>query len=190
MEYELLDWQHMGQQQFMSGVISEASGSIRERETEHQLEIETVLAAEAVLGSAFCKIVPRSAPEAILLVEDEPFVRKATAEILEAAGYTCLVAESGTEARKAYQRYSNPIDLLIADIVMPGMSGQELAAEFHGWCPRGRILLMSGYVKQLAWCELPPYGKTYLAKPFSMQTLLKRVREVLDTAPSDWGTPA
>jgi DNA-binding NtrC family response regulator len=180
----------MAPQQLSSRTISQLASSVREGETENLPDISSVINAEAILGSAFFKTTLWSGPEAILLVEDEPFVRKATAEILEVAGYTCLTAESGAVALKACQAHSKPIDLLISDIIMPGMTGQELAAEFHGCCPQGRVLLMSGYVKHLAWCELPPYGKTYLAKPFSMETLLKRVREVLDTAPSDWGAPA
>ena len=180
----------MGQPQFSSSLISEDSGSLREGEAENLPDITSMINAEAILGSAFFKTTLWRGPEAILLVEDEPFVRQATAETLEAAGYTCLTAQSGAAALKACQGHSKPIDLLISDIIMPGMSGQELAAEFHGCCPQGRVLLMSGYVKQLAWCELSPYGKTYLAKPFSMEALLKRVRQVLDTAPSDWGAPA
>jgi CheY-like chemotaxis protein len=180
----------MDQQQFSSTMISEVPGSVRNGETENLPDISSMINAEAILGSAFFKTAPQNGPAAILLVEDEPFVRKAAAEILEMAGYTCLTAESGAAALKLWQGHSKPIDLLISDIIMPGMSGQELAAEFHGWCPQGRVLLMSGYVKQFARCELSPYGETYLAKPFSMQMLLKRVREVLDAAPSDWGAPA
>lgn len=126
-------------------------------------------------------------PETILLVEDEGFVRKVAAEVLESAGYKLVIARSSAEALGAYRQLSNPVDLLLADIVMPGMSGRELAAEFEGLCPRMRVLLMSGYAGQLAWCQVSPYDKPYLAKPFSVQTLLKRVREILDTNPADWG---
>jgi two-component system, cell cycle sensor histidine kinase and response regulator CckA len=145
---------------------------------------------EAMPGAAFVEPAPWGGPETILLVEDEGFVRKVTAEVLESAGYRLLVARSGAEALDAYRRLSAPIDLLLADVVMPGMSGRDLAAEFESLRPRIRVLLMSGYAGQLARCHLSPYSKTYLAKPFSVHVLLRKVREVLDANPCDWGALA
>ena len=152
--------------------------------------IGKTMPAETIANAMF--IEPRSwgGPETILLVEDEGFVRKVTAEVLESAGYKLVIARSGAEALDAYRQLSNPVDLLLADVVMPGMSGRDLAAEFESLCPRARVLLMSGYAGQLAGCQVSPYGKTYLAKPFSVQTLLKRVREVLDTNPGNCGALA
>jgi len=75
-------------------------------------------------------------------------------------------------------------------VVLPGPSGHELAAEFLVLCPQVRILLMSGYAEQLTLCELSPYRKNYLAKPFSISTLLQRVRQVLDRTPFDFGASA
>jgi two-component system cell cycle sensor histidine kinase/response regulator CckA len=115
-------------------------------------------------------------PETILLVEDEEFVRKATAEVLESAGYRLVVAENAAEALEVCRTCLRPVDLLLTDVVMPGMSGRDLAAEFASVCPRARILLMTGHEHQLA-------GKEHLAKPFSIRTLLNRVREALDTNP-------
>jgi DNA-binding NtrC family response regulator len=82
------------------------------------------------------------------------------------------------------------VDLLLADVVLPGANGHQLANEFAGLCPRVRVLLMSGYAEQLALCELSPYRVHCLAKPFSRHTLLRRVRQVLDTSPADSGAPA
>ena len=141
-------------------------------------------------GAAFVEAEPRSGPETILLVEDEGFVRKVTAEVLESAGYKLVIARSGTEALDSYRRLSEPVDLLLADVVMPGMSGRHLAAEFENLCPRARVLLMSGHAGQLATCQASAYSKTYLAKPFSARTLLKKVREVLATNPLDSGALA
>ena len=118
----------------------------------------------------------RCGPETILLVEDEEFVRKATAEVLESAGYRLVVAENAAEALEVGRTCLRPVDLLLTDVVMPGMSGRDLAAEFASVCPRARILLMSGHEHQLA-------GKKCLAKPFSIRSLLSRVREALDTNP-------
>jgi CheY-like chemotaxis protein len=141
-------------------------------------------------GAAFVEPPPWGGPETIMLVEDEGFVRKVTAEVLESAGYKLVIARSAAEAFEAHGRLSTPIDLLLADVVMPGMSGCDLAAEFQNLRPRIRVLLMSGYTIQLAWCHLLPYAKTYLAKPFSVGVLLRKVREVLDANPCDWGAPA
>jgi two-component system cell cycle sensor histidine kinase/response regulator CckA len=82
------------------------------------------------------------------------------------------------------------VDLLLADVVMPGISGHELAQQFFVLYPQVRIVLMSGYMEQLALCQLSPYRKEYLAKPFSIATLLQRVREVLDRDPFDFGASA
>jgi len=147
------------------------------------------LVGETTPGVACVEAGCWGGPETIL-VEDEGFVRRVTAEVLESAGYKLVIARSGAEALDAYRQLSKPVDLLLADVVMPGMSGCDLAAEFESLCPRARVLLMSGYAGQLASCQVSTYGKTYLAKPFSVQMLLKRVREVLDTNPDDWGALA
>ena len=135
---------------------------------------------ETTLCAAFAEAAEWGGPETILLVEDEAFVRKATAEALESAGYRLVIARGAAEALDAYRKCSWPVDLLLADIVMPGMSGRELATEFETFHPRARILLMSGYAEQLAGCALLPNGEPHLAKPFSIPLLLRRVREVLD----------
>ena len=135
---------------------------------------------EMVIGGAFPNAGHRGGAEAILLVEDEAFVRRATAEVLESAGYLLVIAGTAAEALEACRRYSAPLDLLLTDIVMPGMNGRELAAEFETLCPDAQVLLMSGYPQQLASRELPACPRKYLAKPFSAGVLLRRVREVLD----------
>jgi CheY-like chemotaxis protein len=145
---------------------------------------------ETMPGATFVAPETWGGPETILLVEDEGFVRKVTAEVLESAGYKVVIAHSSADALDAYRRLSLPVDLLLADIVMPGMSGRDLAAEFESLCPRARVLLMSGYAGQLASCLSSPFGKTYLAKPFSARMLLMKVREVLDTNPFDRGAQA
>ena len=145
---------------------------------------------ETIAGTTFVEPESWGGPETILLVEDEGFVRKVTAEVLESAGYKVVIAHSSADALDAYRRLSVPVDLLLADIVMPGMSGRDLATEFESLCPSARVLLMSGYAGQLVSCLLSPSGKTYLAKPFSARMLLIKVREVLDTSPFDPGAHA
>jgi len=143
---------------------------------------------EAIFSSASTDT--RSWKETILLVEDQVFVRKATGEVLESAGYRVVLAGSAAQARTVYRQSLAVVDLLLTDIVMPGTSGCDLAAEFAVLCPKIRLLLMSGYIEQLSSYELGPYRKQYLTKPFSVPTLLRRVREVLDSSPFDFGAPA
>jgi CheY-like chemotaxis protein len=138
---------------------------------------------ETIPATAFVEAQARGGLETILLVEDEGFLRKVAAEVLEAAGYQLVIARNGTEALDACRKSLQPIDLLLTDVVMPGMSGRELANKFEGLCPHARVLLMSGNAGQLAWDQLSPYRKAYLAKPFSVTVLLKKVREALDTNP-------
>jgi two-component system, cell cycle sensor histidine kinase and response regulator CckA len=159
-------------------------GTINGSEPETLPGIEYGVAAETMIGeatiaAAFAEAGHCRGPQTILLVEDEAFVRKVTAEVLESAGYRLVIAGSAAEALEAY-RGCGPPDLVLADVVMPGMSGRELASELESFYPRARILLMSGYAEQLARCELSPYGLEYLAKPFSIRMLLKRVRAALD----------
>jgi len=155
------------------------AGAFHNTETQSLPYIESAC-AKTILGGAFAEIGPHGGPKTILLVEDEPFVRRATAEVLESAGYSVVSAGSAGDALEACRKRLEPVDLLLADVVMAGMSGRELAAEFESCCPSAQILLMSGYPEQLALCELSSSGNKYLAKPFSVGMLLQRVLEVLD----------
>ena len=130
--------------------------------------------------AAFAQFVQWSGPQTILLVEDEAFVRKATAEALESAGYRLLIAASAVEALEAHRKRPQSIDLLLTDVVMPGMNGCDLAAEFESLCPHTRVLLMTGHQEPLAECERSRHGAKCLAKPFSIHRLLSKVRQVLD----------
>jgi CheY-like chemotaxis protein len=146
---------------------------------------QTQVQIEIMIGSILAETREVGGPKTILLVEDEAFVREATAEALQSAGYTVLIARSAAEAIEAYRRRAQPVDLLLADVVMPGMSGYELAAEFLVLCPSAPVVLMSGYVDELGLSTSSPYCKTYvdcktyLGKPFSISSLLNKVREAL-----------
>jgi len=155
-----------------------ADGPIHTLEPENLPWVDNV-ASKAFIGVASTKGGQRGKPPTILLVEDELFVRKAVAEVLESAGYMLVIAGSAVEALEACDRSSGPVDLLLADVVMPGMSGREMAAEFERRFPIAQILLMSGYPEQLALCEPSGSRRIYLAKPFSTSMLLQRVGETL-----------
>jgi two-component system, cell cycle sensor histidine kinase and response regulator CckA len=156
---------------------------------ENATDIAFVSAADAIIQSIFSEQGEVGGSETILLVEDEEFVRKATSEVLESAGYRLFCVRCATEALAALRACSEPIDLLLTDVVLPGKSGHELACEFAGLFPDARILLMSGYAEQLAFGVLSVQGREYLAKPFSTRTLLRRVREALDRVPVNSTAP-
>ena len=119
--------------------------------------------------------------ETLLMVEDESSVRELVHELLVRQGYTVLVAGHGEEALAVAARHTGTIDLLITDVVMPGMSGGELANRFLRERPGVRVLYISGYSDD----AIVRYGvsqadSAFLQKPFSYESFVAKVREVLD----------
>jgi two-component system, cell cycle sensor histidine kinase and response regulator CckA len=171
-------------------------GAIQRSEPKNPPDFGVLAAAETMIAEARNPETTNAeagqwgGAETILLVEDEAFVREVTAEILESAGYRLMIARRASEALELYHKCSEPVDLLLADVVLPGMSGRELAKEFESTYPRPRVLLMSGYAEQLTLCESSHFGKPSLAKPFTRHALLRKVRTVLDTNLFDSGEPA
>ena len=124
---------------------------------------------------------PRGGSETVLVVEDEEIVRSLVRELLEGLGYTVLDARDGEEAL-ALLRSGLPIDLVITDMVMPRMSGRELARRAAKVHPDTAILLVSGYAGDTsAQGPLDP-GTAFLEKPFTAIELAEKVRELLDAA--------
>lgn len=124
---------------------------------------------------------PMSGGQTILLVEDEPSVRRMAQRSLERHGYRVLSAEDGEQALSiASANGTEPIDLLVSDIVMPGMSGHELGARIRGIRPTIPAIFMSGYTDIRDHPEEFGEGEAeFLPKPFSPQTLARKVREIL-----------
>ncbi|HEX9187368.1 MAG TPA: response regulator, partial [Vicinamibacteria bacterium] len=119
--------------------------------------------------------------ETVLVVEDEPAIRSLACEMLEAHGYRALEAASGEEALALAARHGGPIDLLVTDVVMPGLAGPALAERFSALRPRARVLFMSGYAgDDLARRGLPEDVSHFLPKPFTADVLSRRVRDALD----------
>ncbi|NUP11919.1 MAG: PAS domain-containing protein [Polyangiaceae bacterium] len=116
--------------------------------------------------------------ETVLIVEDEPAVRNALADALRRLGYTTLEAERGDLALELAASHAGSIDLLLTDIVMPGISGPELATKLLAVRPRIKLLYMSGY--PLATGALPEPTGPILQKPFQPRTLAQSVRDALD----------
>ncbi len=127
------------------------------------------------------EIASPSGTETVLVVEDEEMLRELARRILELSGYTALEAKGGEEAIAICQQYEGAIDLLLTDVVMPQMSGPELAARIASLRPRMKILFMSGYTDSavLHNSVLDP-TLAYIQKPFTMDSLARKVREVLD----------
>ncbi len=123
----------------------------------------------------------RGGSETILLVEDEAMVRALAQRILVAEGYRVLSAGSGEEAVVTAQRAGFPIDLLITDIVMPGMGGRDLARAIIRQDPEVRVLFTSGFTDdEVVRRGLMDQGQPFMEKPWSSERLLSRVRELLD----------
>ncbi len=119
--------------------------------------------------------------ETILLVEDEAVVRELTVQILQADGYQILEAGSGTEALRIAAEHQAPIHLLLTDVMMPGLSGPELADQLRLHHPDIRVLFLSGHDNRLVDREaVASADSAFLPKPFSTETLELRVRQVLD----------
>jgi two-component system cell cycle sensor histidine kinase/response regulator CckA len=117
----------------------------------------------------------------VLLVEDEDPVREVTRHVLESAGYLVLEASSAEQALAVFRRFEGSINLLLTDVVMPSMSGTELAARLKAMRPGFVIMFMSGYAAGSAGLLQSGLGAPdyYLQKPFSIAMLLSRVAEAL-----------
>jgi PAS domain S-box-containing protein len=118
--------------------------------------------------------------ETILLVDDEPMVRDIAARILRGRGYRVLEAANGPEALHLQREWTRPIDLLLTDVIMPLMSGKELAEHLREAQPDLSVIYMSGYTQNIILQQgvLQP-DVVLITKPFSSMTLLQKVREAL-----------
>ena len=123
----------------------------------------------------------RRGAETILLVEDEHSLRTLTRNVLEESGYTVLDAGNGAEAIDQARKYPGPIHLLLTDMVMPGMSGQAVAAKLAVMRRGIHVLYMSGYTG-FEMHGLADLETVVIRKPFTRDVLLDKLREALDFA--------
>ena len=120
--------------------------------------------------------------ETILVVEDEPAVLTLSRRALEAQGYVVLAAADGNDALRVVERHGGTIHMLLTDVVMPGMSGRDLAHQLTARRPGIRVLYMSGYPGDaVVQHGALPAGSAFLQKPFSPDGLARKVRDVLDS---------
>jgi PAS domain S-box-containing protein len=119
--------------------------------------------------------------ETVLLVEDEQQVRRVTAEVLVRSGYKVLEAPTPADALALAEQHATSIDLLLTDVMMPGMSGPDLALKLREKRPTLKVLCMSGYTDgTILRRGILDRGLAYVQKPLSPKTLLLKIRDVLD----------
>jgi PAS domain S-box-containing protein len=119
--------------------------------------------------------------ETILLVEDEALLRTMVSDFLEGSGYHVLEAANGTEAIRIAEEHTEPIHLLLTDVVMPGINGQVLAERLTADRPETKVLFMSGYIDDaVVRREMLDPDMQFLQKPFTLPVLASKVREMLE----------
>lgn len=167
------------------GIVKQHKGNIwvysePERGTTFKLFFPSTEAGEESRGTVETAAL-RGEGETVLLVEDEPSVRQLVRQVLDRRGYAVLEMESPKACLEFLEGYNAPIDLLLTDVVMPGMNGRELHRRIAETRPGLRALYMSGYTENVIVHHgvLDP-GVALLHKPFSVKELSRKVREVLD----------
>ena len=123
-----------------------------------------------------------AAPDTVLVVEDDPSVRTLAVSILRKAGFNVLSSENVDEAVSLSAVHKGEIDLVLTDVIMPGMKGPEVYKAIHRLHPLSKVLYMSGYSDNLvAHHGVLMQGISLLQKPFTANDLLNKVHQVLDT---------
>ncbi|MFA6093491.1 MAG: PAS domain-containing protein [Elusimicrobiota bacterium] len=168
------------------GIIKQSSGEI---DVESELGLGTIFRiylprvqeAEQVPAAPKDEAQVPGGRETLLVAEDDAVVRSLTCKILTRAGYMVLAARNGQEAVQIAQEHKEKIDLLVTDVIMPGMNGRELAGRLCALRPGIKTLYMSGYTDDAILKRgILESGIAFLPKPFKREPLLRKVREVLD----------
>jgi DNA-binding NtrC family response regulator len=116
----------------------------------------------------------------ILVVDDEPEIRKLVSAMLSKKGYRVILADTGEQAIKLFRKQASSIELLLTDVVAPGMAGPTLADQLTDLKPDLRVLFMSGYdSRQVVQKYVVDKGYLLLSKPFTVQQLEEKVAEAL-----------
>ena len=119
--------------------------------------------------------------ETILLVDDEKIIIDVARDMLEILGYQVIVTQSGKEAIDIYTRRKDEIDLVIQDMVMPGMNGADIFQALKKINPQVKVILASGYVMNKQIASVMEQGcRAFMPKPFRLEELSVKVREILD----------
>ncbi len=166
------------------GIVAQATGGIRVESVEGEGTAFSIVFPRA-LGPTTAVVSTPSGPiprgwETVLVVEDHALVRRATVRALEGQGYRVLTAANAAEAIAALSRAEAPVDLLLTDMIMPDMSGKQLAEKLSTLHPALKVLFVSGYADLSYAGDEGKRGVGFLAKPFTPATLGRKVRELLD----------
>jgi len=170
----------------VDGIVAQSGGRIRVSSTVGQgTTFRILLPSTGDLPDGVLTITPSvtsSGSETILLVEDEPALRRLSRRVLAQFGYTVLEAPNGQEALQLAEAYKGPINLVLTDVVMPRLGGRDLAERIHTSHPESKILFMSGYTDDaVVQHGVVTQEVSLLRKPFTPYALAARVREVLDS---------
>jgi PAS domain S-box-containing protein len=173
------------------GIVQKAGGLIDvDSEPGHGTTFTIVIPGAGPVQLAGAEIIAVEAPPAtgsILVVEDEDGVRRVAKRILEGAGYTVRLATNGEEAIEMYR--AEPADMVLSDVVMPGLSGIEVVSKIRAIDPTARALFMSGYTPEIVTGHGLPDDGRVVRKPFDSTTLLEAVRACFERSPTA-STPA
>jgi len=168
------------------GIITQSRGAISVDSAPGRGATFTVYLPKSDAEAATVSVTPVSAEplpgwETVLVVEDQQSVRGFVQSLLKLNGYHVLEAADGIEALRICRQHPGEIQLLVTDVVMPGMSGRELAEQLAVEQPSIKVLYMSGYTDDtVVHAGVAQAGMAFLQKPFSPTTFTHKVREVLD----------
>jgi CheY-like chemotaxis protein len=173
------------------GIVKQSGGSIAVqtepgRGTTFRIYLPRVDAAVVTAKPAERRVLKPRGSEVVLLVEDDAAVRTVVGRILRSGGYVVIEASNGAEALRICENADLGIDLIITDVVMPEMGGREFGRLLRDLRAGARILFMSGYT-ELGATHAPflAPGDAFIEKPFTMEALARRVRDVLDAPMPD-----
>ncbi|HXY40929.1 MAG TPA: ATP-binding protein [Vicinamibacteria bacterium] len=174
------------------GIVRQSGGHVRPHSapglgTTFRIYIPRCTAAQAA-PAPLRRIPARSRGETVLVVEDSPEVRRLVVDVLAERGQRVLEAADPEEAMQLAARHPGTIDLLVSDLVLPGMSGREMSARLVAGRPTLAVLYMSGYTEDAVVDQPLPEGADFIAKPFTLDQLVRKVEEILARRRS--GTPA
>ncbi|MDD5630216.1 MAG: PAS domain S-box protein, partial [Elusimicrobia bacterium] len=170
------------------GIVKQSGGDIQVESSPGKGTTFSIVLPRAETGKPAKAGRPKSSAiggrETVLVAEDEESVRRIVLRALEGRGYTVLAAANGAAALKLLEGHGGTVELLLTDVVMPGMNGRELACEVTRRCPGVRTLYMSGYTDDAVVRHgvLEP-GLAFIYKPFDAEVLAAKVRETLDGPP-------
>jgi len=134
------------------------------------------------VAPAAAKLAPRGGNELVLVVEDDPALRKTTRRTLERAGYRVADAANGRDALQLWDSLPEKPALVVTDLVMPGLSGYQVAAALRAWAPGLKVIYTSGYSAETAGKPIElRTGENFVQKPFAPAVLLEAVRRCLDS---------